>query len=65
MPIGPANLVNCLTGRQEVIRKLQETEEALCRQAGWVDHGTHVLIVAQPNQAAGRPCADGRARDLP
>ena len=42
------NLVNCLTGRQEVIRKLQETEEALCRQAGWVDHGTHVLIVAQP-----------------
>ena len=54
------NLVNCLPGRQEVVRKLQETEEALCRQAGWVDHGTHVLIVAQPNHAAGarRPRAD-------
>ena len=47
-----ANLVNTLPGRQEVIRKLQETEEALCRQAGWVDHGTHVLIVAQPNLAS-------------
>jgi hypothetical protein len=44
-----ANLVNCLTGRQEVIRKLLEIEEALCRQDGWIDHGTHVLIVAQPN----------------
>ena len=44
-------LVNRLPGRQEVIRKLQETEEALCRQAGWIDHGTHVLIVAQPTQA--------------
>jgi ubiquinone/menaquinone biosynthesis C-methylase UbiE len=46
-----ANLVNCLTGRQEVIRKLQEIEETLCRQDGWVDHGTHVLIVAQPNSS--------------
>lgn len=59
------NLVNCMTGRQEVIRKLQESQEALCRQPGWVDHGTHVLIIAQPNQAAGRPCADGRARGRP
>ena len=47
-----ANLVNGLTGRQEVIRKLTEIEEPLCRLAGWVDHGTHVLIVAQPNQRA-------------
>jgi SAM-dependent methyltransferase len=47
-----ANLVNCLTGRQEVIRKLQEIEEALCRLVGWVDHGTHVLIVAQPSPVA-------------
>jgi SAM-dependent methyltransferase len=47
-----ANLVNGLTGRQEVIHKLQEIEEALCRLAGWVDHGTHILIVAQPNPTA-------------
>jgi hypothetical protein len=44
-----ASMVNGLPGREEVLRKLREIEEPLCRLAGWVDHGTHVLIVAQPN----------------
>lgn len=48
-----AKLLNGLTGREEVIRKLKELEEALCRQPGWIDHGTHVLIVAQPTHVAG------------
>lgn len=47
-----AKLVNGLSGRQDVVRKLKELEEPLCRLPGWVDHGTHVLIVAQPRNAA-------------
>jgi ubiquinone/menaquinone biosynthesis C-methylase UbiE len=46
-----AKLVTGLPGRQEVLRKLEEIEEPLCRLPGWVDHGTHILIVAQPNRA--------------
>jgi hypothetical protein len=46
------NLVNCLPGRREVVNKLKEIEEALCRLPGWIDHGTHVLIVAQPKPVA-------------
>jgi SAM-dependent methyltransferase len=41
-------LVNRLPGRREVMKRLKELEEPLCRLPGWVDHGTHVLIVAQP-----------------
>jgi SAM-dependent methyltransferase len=37
-----ANLVGNLPGRTDVIRKLKEIEEPLCRLPGWVDHGTHV-----------------------
>ena len=43
------NLVNRLAGRQEVVRRLKELEEPLCRLPGWIDHGTHVLIIARPN----------------
>ena len=43
-----ANLVDRLAGRQEVMLRLKELEEPLCRLSGWVDHGTHVLIVAKP-----------------
>jgi hypothetical protein len=42
------NLVNCLPGRDDVVCKLKDIEETLCRQPGWIDHGTHVLIVAEP-----------------
>jgi SAM-dependent methyltransferase len=45
-----AHLVDGLPGREEVIRRLKEIEEPLCRLPGWVDHGTHVLIIAQPHQ---------------
>ena len=45
-------LVKRLAGRHEVMQRLKELEEPLCRLPGWVDHGTHVLIVA-------RPLADG------
>jgi SAM-dependent methyltransferase len=41
-------LVNRLAGRQQVIERLKELEEPLCRLPGWVDHGTHVLLVARP-----------------
>ena len=42
------SLVGGLPGRKELMAKLKEIEERLCRQPGWVDHGTHVLIVTQP-----------------
>src|SRR5215813_5699510 len=42
------SLVSGLPGRKELMAKLKEIEERLCRQPGWVDHGTHVLIVTQP-----------------
>jgi SAM-dependent methyltransferase len=41
-------LVDELPGRQEVVHWLKEIEEPLCRLRGWIDHGTHVLIVAEP-----------------
>jgi hypothetical protein len=34
------------------VNKLKEIEESLCRLPGWIDHGTHVLIVAQPKPVA-------------
>jgi SAM-dependent methyltransferase len=41
-------LVNRLPGRRQVIGRLKELEDSLCRLPGWIDHGTHVLIVAEP-----------------
>ena len=41
-------LVNGLPGRTKMMTKLKEIEDSLCRQPGWIDHGTHVLIVSQP-----------------
>jgi SAM-dependent methyltransferase len=43
-----ADAVNGLPGRAEVMRKLKEIEEPLCRLPGWVDHGTHILMIAEP-----------------
>jgi SAM-dependent methyltransferase len=57
-----ANLVATLPGREEVMRELKEIEDRLCRRAGWVDHGTHILIVAQPGRATAAPRG---ARQLP
>lgn len=43
-----ADEVSTLPGRGDVLAKLRELEEVLCRSPGWIDHGTHVLIVAAP-----------------
>jgi SAM-dependent methyltransferase len=48
-------LLTRLPGRQDVVRQLKELEEPLCRLPGWIDHGTHVLIVARPVHNDGRP----------
>jgi hypothetical protein len=48
-------LVNRLAGRHQVIERLKELEEPLCRLPGWVDHGTHVLLVARPCETTGWP----------
>lgn len=53
-----AQAVNGLPGRSEVMRKLKKIEEPLCRLPGWVDHGTHILVIAEPSP---RLDADGRA----
>ena len=45
-----ADVVNCLPGRQEVLRSLKALEEPLCRLPSWLDHGTHLLIVAEPSR---------------
>ncbi len=49
-----ASLMSSLPGRQEVVQKLRQIEEELCRLPGWIDHGTHVLIVTQPTAARAR-----------
>lgn len=47
-PNWTAEVIRTLPGRSDVLTKLKEIEESLCRQPGLVDHGTHVLIVAEP-----------------
>ena len=42
-----SSLLDCLPDRPAVIEKLKEMEESLCRLPGWIDHGTHVLVVAK------------------
>jgi ubiquinone/menaquinone biosynthesis C-methylase UbiE len=49
-PKWTGNLVSALPGRPSVVRKLKEEEERLCRRDGWVDHGTHVLLIARPKR---------------
>lgn len=43
-----ASEVGTLPGRDDVMRGLGKLEEHFCRKSGWIDHGTHVLVVAQP-----------------
>jgi SAM-dependent methyltransferase len=49
-----AHLVRTLPGREQVLRSLQDAEEQLCREPAWLDHGTHVLLVARPKPHVGR-----------
>jgi len=49
-----SKIVNALPGRTEVLRRLKELEELLCRLPGWLDHGTHILIVTEPLNASNR-----------
>ena len=46
-----APLLRNLSERSLVLEQLAKLEEDLCRQPGWIDHGTHVLIVARPKHA--------------
>ena len=55
-----ASLIASLPERPAVVQKLKEMEDGLCRLPGWIDHGTHVLIVVHP-----RPAADGSQAQLP
>jgi len=54
-----SHVISTLPGRTEVMHKLKELEERLCRLPGWVDHGTHILIVAEPLHTA--TVGNGRA----
>jgi len=49
-----AQLASALPGRSQVLRSLREAEEQLCREPAWLDHGTHVLLVAQPRADVAR-----------
>jgi ubiquinone/menaquinone biosynthesis C-methylase UbiE len=49
-----AQLARALPGRAHVLRALREAEEQLCREPAWLDHGTHILLVAQPGAHVGR-----------
>ena len=40
--------------RRMVLEQLEQLEEKLCRRPGWIDHGTHVLIVARAANAQHR-----------
>ena len=42
-----SSLLDGLPERPAVVEKLKEMEESLCRLPGWIDHGTHVLVVAK------------------
>jgi hypothetical protein len=37
-----------LPSRAGVLEQLSAFEDDLCRSPGWVDHGSHILIVARP-----------------
>jgi hypothetical protein len=43
-----ADAVNGLPGRTEGTHKLKEIEQPRCRLPGWVEHGTHILVIAEP-----------------
>jgi SAM-dependent methyltransferase len=50
-------------GRRAVLAKLKEMEEQLCRLPGWIDHGTHVLVTAEPAaRSVGNVCRFSRYR---
>jgi SAM-dependent methyltransferase len=49
-----AQLASALPGRSQVLRSLRQAEEQLCREPAWVDHGTHILLVARPRARVGK-----------
>src|SRR5262249_32789627 len=60
-----SSLLDHLPDRPTVVERLKEMEESLCRLPGWIDHGTHVLVVAKSrsgkSRAATTPMAQSRA----
>ena len=57
---GTAESVAALPGLSNVFARLAQLEAELCRQPGWIDHGTHVLVIAEP-----RPVLPTRTVDIP
>jgi SAM-dependent methyltransferase len=51
------SLLETLPGREHVMRTLRQAEENLCRKPAWIDHGTYVLVVAQPRPRRARHLA--------
>ena len=49
-----AQAASALPGRSQVLSSLRDAEEQLCREPAWLDHGTHVLLVAQPRADVAR-----------
>ncbi len=49
-----SSLLDRLPDRPAIIEELKKMEEVLCRQPGWIDHGTHVLVVAKSKSRGGK-----------
>jgi SAM-dependent methyltransferase len=49
-----SSLLDRLPERPSFVEKLKEMEEGLCRLPGWIDHGTHVLVVAKSKSGKSR-----------
>ncbi len=48
-----SSLLDGLPDRPAIVEKLKDMEESFCRLPGWIDHGTHVLVVAKAKSAKG------------
>jgi SAM-dependent methyltransferase len=61
-----ATVVGNLPERQKVLLELKMLEDVLCRSPGWIDHGTHVLLVAEPATSKGvKPTKPQQAQQSP
>jgi SAM-dependent methyltransferase len=49
-----SSLLDHLPDRPTVVERLKEMEESLCHLPGWIDHGTHVLVVAKSRSGKSR-----------
>jgi SAM-dependent methyltransferase len=59
-----SSLLDRLPDRPSFVEKLREMEEGLCRLPGWIDHGTHVLIVAKSRSRENKTTAEPNQSQL-